>query len=119
MSAEAMKSRTEERGSVLGNRNMTKNINKPIPKLCKAPRPPLSHAGAIPDSERAKRPSLSESSTTGQQELTRGDRIEGLGDFGEPTGEFGIVERTNEDDAEVKWDDDGRVRVHQLSLKKA
>jgi hypothetical protein len=98
---------------------MTKNINKPMPKLRKAPQPPLSHARAIPDSERAKRPSLSESSTTGQQELIRGDRVEGLGNFGKPTGEFGTVERTNEDDAEVKWDDDGRVRVHKPSLKKA
>jgi hypothetical protein len=98
---------------------MTKNVNKPMPKLRKAPQPPLSHAGAIPDSERAKRPSLSESSTTGQQELTRGDRVEGLGNFGKPTGELGTVERTNEDDAEVKWDDDGRVRVHKPSLKRA
>ena len=98
---------------------MTKNVNKPMPKLRKAPQPPPSHAGAIPDSERAKRPSLSESSTTGQQELTRGDRVEGLGNFGKPTGELGTVERTNEDDAEVKWDDDGRVRVHKPSLKRA
>jgi hypothetical protein len=96
---------------------MTQIINKPIPKLRKAPQPPLSRAGAIPDSERAQRPPLSEPSTTGQ-ELTRGDRVEGLGNFGNPTGEFGTVERTNEDDAEVKWDDDGRVRVHQPSLKK-
>jgi hypothetical protein len=98
---------------------MTKNVNKPMPKLRKAPQPPLSHAGAIPDSERAKRPSLSESSTTGQPELTRGDRVEGLGNFGKPTGELGTVERTNEDDAEVKWEDDGRVRVHKPSLKRA
>jgi len=42
-----------------------------------------------------------------------------LGNFGKPTGEFGTVERTNEDDAEVKWDDDGRVRVHKPSLKRA
>ena len=96
---------------------MTQIINKPIPKLRNAPQPPLSRAGAIPDSERAKRPALSEPSTTGQ-ELTRGDRVEGLGNFGHPTGEFGTVERTNEDDAEVKWDDDGRVRVHRPSLKK-
>jgi hypothetical protein len=93
-------------------------INNARPKLRKSPQPPLSRAGAIPDSERAKRPPLSESSTSGHQELTRGDRVEGLGNFGKPTGEFGTVERTNEDDAEVKWDDDGRVRVHQPSLKK-
>jgi hypothetical protein len=28
------------------------------------------------------------------------------------------VERANEDDAVVKWDDDGRVRLPQPSLKK-
>lgn len=38
--------------------------------------------------------------------------------FLKPTGEFGTVEQTNEDDALVKWDDDGRVRLHQPWLKK-
>ena len=42
----------------------------------------------------------------------------GLADFGKPTGEFGTVEKTNEGDALVKWDDDGRTRQHQPSLKK-
>jgi hypothetical protein len=51
---------------------------QPIPKLRKAPQPPLSHAGAIPDSDRAKRPPLSEPSAT-DQELSPGDRVEGLG----------------------------------------
>jgi hypothetical protein len=92
-------------------------INNPIPKLRKAPQPPLSRSGATPDSDRAKRPPLSESSATGQ-ELTPGDRVEGLGNFGKPTGELGTVERANEDDAVVKWDDDGRARLHQPSLKK-
>jgi hypothetical protein len=41
-----------------------------------------------------------------------------LGTFGKPTGELGTVQQTNDDDAVVKWDDDGRVRVHQPSLKK-
>ena len=41
----------------------------------------------------------------------------GLGDFGKPTGGFGTVVRTNEDDALVKWDDDGRMRLHQPWLK--
>jgi hypothetical protein len=95
---------------------MTRIINKAIPRLRKASEPPLAHAGAIPDSERAKRPPLSEPSAS-SQELTPGDRVEGLGNFGKPTGEFGTVERANEDDAEVKWDDDGRARVHQQSLK--
>jgi hypothetical protein len=91
--------------------------NKPAPKLRKAPQPPLSHAGAIPDSDRAKRPPLSEPSATGL-ELTPGDRVEGLGNFGKPTGELGTVQQTNEDDALVKWDDDGRTRLRQLRLKK-
>ena len=36
--------------------------------------------------------------------------MEGLGNFGKPTGELGMVEQANEDDAVVKWDDDGRTR---------
>jgi hypothetical protein len=55
--------------------------------------------------DRAKRPPLPEPAATGQ-ELTSGDRVEGLGNFGRPTGEFGTVERTNDEDAVVKWDDD-------------
>lgn len=96
---------------------MTNGTNKPIPKLRKAPQPPLSHVGAIPDTDRAKRPPLSEPSAA-SQELTPGDRVEGLGTFGKPTGEIGTVERANEEDAVVKWDDDGRTRLHQPSLKK-
>jgi hypothetical protein len=99
------------------NRNMTHITDKPLPKLRKAPQPPLSHHGATPDSDRAKRPPLVEPSATGQ-ELTPGDRVEGLGNFGKPTGGFGTVERANEEDAVVKWDDDGRMRLHQPSLKK-
>jgi hypothetical protein len=96
---------------------MTRVTNKPIRKLCKAPQPPLSYPGATADSDRAKKPSLCEASTT-NQELNPGDRVEGLGNFGKPTGEFGTVEQANEDDALVKWDDDGRMRLHQPSLKK-
>jgi hypothetical protein len=88
-----------------------------MPKLRTAPQPPLSHPGAIPDSDRAKRPPLSEPSATGEK-VTPGDRVEGLGNFGTPTGHFGTVERANEEDAVVKWDDDGRTRLHQPSLKK-
>ena len=50
--------------------------------------------------------------------MTPGDRVEGLGNFGKPTGEIGTVERANDKDAVVKWDDDGRTRLHQPSLKK-
>lgn len=96
---------------------MIHGANKPIPELRKAPQPPLSHVGAIADTDRAKRPPLSEPSATGQ-ELTPGDRVEGLGNFGKPTGEIGTVERANQEDAVVKWDDDGRTRLHQPSLKK-
>ena len=97
---------------------MTHITNKPIPKLNKAPQPPLSYPGATPDSDRAKKPSLAEPSAT-SQEPTPGDRVEGLGDFGKPTGEFGTVEQSNEEDAVVKWDDDGRMRLHQPSLRRA
>ena len=90
---------------------------KLTPKLRRAPQPPLRHPLAIPDSSRAKRPSLVQPPAT-DQELTPGDRVEGLGNFGKPTGEIGTVERTNDEDALVKWDDDGRVRVHQPWLKK-
>ena len=92
-------------------------INNPIPKLRKAPQPPLAHPRATPDSDRAKRPPLAEPSAT-DQELNPGDRVEGLGNFGKPTGELGTVEQANEDDAVVKWDDDGRMRLSQPWLKK-
>ena len=51
------------------------------------------------------------------QELNPGDRVEALGDFGKP-GECGTVERSNEDGAVVKWDDDSCTRLHQPWLKK-
>jgi hypothetical protein len=95
---------------------MTDTTNNRMPKLRKAPRPPLAYPGATPDSDRARKPRLAEPAAT--RELNPGDRVEGLGDFGKPTGEFGTVEQSNEDDAVVKWDDDGRVRLHQPSLKK-
>jgi hypothetical protein len=93
------------------------HINKPIPRLRNSPQPPLAHRGAAADSDRAKRPPLAEPSATGVQ-LNPGDRVESLGNFGKPTGELGTVERTNEDDALVKWDDDSRMRLHQPWLKK-
>ena len=97
--------------------DMTHITDKPMPKLRKAAQPPLSYAGATPDSDRAKRPPLVEPIAS-DQELNPGDRVEGLGNFGKPIGEFGTVEQANEDDAVVKWDDDGRVRLQQPSLKK-
>jgi hypothetical protein len=96
---------------------MTSNTQKSTPGLRKVPQPPLSHAGATADADRAKRPPLVQPSAP-DAELKTGDRVMGLADFGKPTGEFGTVEKTNEDDALVKWDDDGRTRQHQPSLKK-
>jgi hypothetical protein len=90
------------------------NITK---KLQKSLQPPLSRTGAVPDSDRAKRPPLADPHTPDQQ-LIPGDRVLGLGDFGKPTGEVGTVERTNDDDALVKWDGDGRKRSRQPSLRK-
>jgi len=96
---------------------MTPITNKPIIKLDRTAHPPLSYPGAAADSDRAKKPRLAEPSAT-DQGLNPGDRVEGLGDFGKPTGEFGTVQRTSEDDVDVKWDNDGRVRVSQPSLRK-
>jgi hypothetical protein len=87
------------------------------PVLRQHPQPPLSHRGATADSDRAKRPRLAEPPAT-DQELGPGDRVEGLGNFGKPTGELGTVEQANEEDAVVKWDDDGRMRLRQPWLKK-
>jgi hypothetical protein len=92
-------------------------INKLAPKLRNAPQPPLSRAGAPADADRAKRPALVQPCGP-ESRLNPGDRVEGLANFGKPTGEFGTVEQTNEDDALVKWDDDRRMRLHQPWLKK-
>jgi hypothetical protein len=91
--------------------------NNPIPKLDKALQPPLSCRGATPDSDRAARPPLAVGPST-DEELNPGDRVMGVEKSGKPTWDFGTVEQTNEDDAVVKWDGDGRRRLHQESLKK-
>jgi hypothetical protein len=75
--------------------------SNPIPRLLKSPQPPLSYPGAAADSDRAKKSPLAEPSATGQQ-LNPGDRVEGLGNFGKPKGEFGTVQQPKEDDAVVK-----------------
>jgi len=51
----------------------------------------LSYPGATSDTDRAKKAPLSESSAT-DEELSPGERVEGLGSFLELTGEFGTVE---------------------------
>jgi hypothetical protein len=104
------------RSKASGEMNVSR-INKLTPKLRKAPQPPLSHVGAPADADRAKRPPLVQPSAP-DSELNPGDRVEGLANFGKPTGEFGTVEQTNEDDALVKWDNDGRMRLRQPWLKK-
>ena len=96
---------------------MAANTNRPMAKLNKAPQPPLPHSGATPDSDRAKKPPLAEPPAA-DRELIPGDRVEGLGDFGKPTGKFGTVRQTNEDDALVKWDGAGRMRSQQTWLKR-
>jgi hypothetical protein len=63
------------------------------------------------------RPRPAELSAT-DQELHPGDRVEGWGNFGKPTGEFGRVEQANQDDVIINWDDDGRMGRHQPWLKK-
>ncbi len=96
---------------------MTPITNNPKLELRTAPQPPLPYPGAAADSDRAKKPGLAEPTAT-DQELTPGDRVEGLGNFGKLTGKFGTVEQANEDDAVVKWDENGRVILQQQWLKK-
>ena len=70
---------------------MTHITEKLSPKLRKAPQPPLSYPGAALDADRAKKPPLADPSPTNEK-LRPGDRVEGLGNFGKPTGEIGTVE---------------------------
>lgn len=93
------------------------HTKKTKPQLEKAPQPPLAYTGAVPDEDRASRPPLATPSDI-KEKLNPDDRVEGLGSFGKPTGELGTVERTNDDDALVKWDNDGRTRLRQPWLKK-
>jgi hypothetical protein len=100
------------------NENVHSSTSKKfVPKLRKSSQPPPAYPGAAADSDRARRPALSHPQVGGP-DLAPGDRVEGLGTFGKPTGEVGTVERENEEDAVVKWDDDGRTRLRKPSLKK-
>jgi len=69
---------------LLEKKDMTHITEKLGPQLRKAPQPPLSHPGATPDSDRAKKPPLAEPSSA-NEELSPGDRVEDLGNFGKPT----------------------------------
>jgi hypothetical protein len=84
-------------------------------KQPQAPQPPLSHPGAAPDSDRAKKPPLGKRPST-DKKVVPGDRVEA--NFGKPSGVVGTVEQANEDDAVVKWDHDGRIKLRQPLLKK-
>ena len=82
------------------------HIDKSIPKLRRAPQPPLSHLGATADSDRAKQP---RSPTVCHWRGTKSRRSRrGFGRLRNTDRGLGTVERTNEEDAIVKWDDDGR-----------
>ena len=96
---------------------MTHITNNPLPEPHRALQPPLSHPGATPDSDRARKPPLAEPPAP-DWGLNPGDRVEGLGNFGKPTGQLGTVEQANEEEAVVKWDDDGRMRLRQPWIKK-
>ena len=76
-------------------------------KLRKALEPPPSHPRCDPRIQTAQEPPLSEPAATDQE--LKPWRSRRRWDFGKPTGEIGTVEQTNEDDAVVKWDDDGRT----------
>jgi hypothetical protein len=77
----------------------------------------LAYQEATPDPDRAKKPLLAQPPPQ-ESELNPGDRVEGLYNFGTPTGKLGTVEQSNEEDAVVKWDDDRRTRLDQPWLKR-
>jgi hypothetical protein len=86
-----------------------------IRELPKTPQPPCcTPAQRLPQTAPRSHPSPSPLG----QKLNPGDRVVGLGNLGNPTREFGTVAQANEDDAVVIWDGDGRIRLHQRSLKK-
>jgi hypothetical protein len=86
-------------------------------KLGKVAQPPLSCPGATTDSDRAQRPPLASPKPNGE-ELNPGDRVEGLGNFGKPTGDVGTVQQSNEVVAVVQWDGDGEMRLGRAWLRK-
>src|SRR6202035_3000709 len=96
---------------------MTRNEKDPLRALPEPTQPTLSHFGAAPDSHRARRPAVAPPLATGHAP-NPGNRVERVGHFGKPTGEFGSVKQANDEDAVVKWNDDGRHRVGQQWLKK-
>jgi len=96
---------------------MTHITHNPIPKLHQAPQPPLSRRGAAPDSDRARKPRLTEPFAS-DEELNPGDRVEGLGDFGKPTGEFAQLRKLTRMTLSSNGMMTANKRLHQPWLKK-
>jgi hypothetical protein len=86
-------------------------------KLRDVSRPSLAYPTELPELDPAQRPPHSEQSA-GKQELNPGDRVEVLGSFGKPTGELGTIRETTEDNAVVKWDNDGSTILRLPLIKK-
>jgi hypothetical protein len=97
-------------------KDMTDNARDEMRKQPQAPQPSLSHPGAAPDSDRAKKSPLGVRRPPTHGKVVPGDRVEA--NFGKPSGAVGTVEQANEDDAVVKWDGDGRIKLRQPLLKK-
>jgi hypothetical protein len=100
-----------------GSMNKTHLTDDRKPRLPNSPQPPPVIPWGDPGSDRAKKLRLVEPSAT-DSELSPGDRSEGLRNFGIPAGQLGTVEQANDEDAVEKWDDGGRMRLHQPWLKK-
>lgn len=77
----------------------------------------LAYPTANSEPDPAQRAPNSQQSAN-NQELSPGDRVEVLGSFGKPTGELGTIKETNEDDAVVKWDNDGSTSLRLPLIKK-
>jgi hypothetical protein len=86
-------------------------------KLSDVSRPSSAYPAEIPELDPAQRPLHPEQSAS-TQELNPGDRVEVLGSFGKPTGELGTIRETTEDNAVVKWDDDGSTILRLPLIKK-
>jgi hypothetical protein len=86
-------------------------------KLRDVSRPSSAYTSEIPEQDPAHRPPHPEQSAS-TQELNPGDRVEVLGSFGKPTGELGTIRETTEDNAVVKWDDDGSTILRLPLIKK-
>lgn len=92
-------------------------MKTPTISLPKAAQPPLPCPGATPDSDRAKKPRLVAPAAS-SHDVKPGDRVEISGNSGNLIGAFGTVEKANEAEALVKWDDDGRGVLPQPLLNK-